>query len=199
MRLPLLLVVSCLSVPALAEDEAPKLNDAEKHAIAEKLATNLEPLLIARAVGAPALYGAEVCRIQHELKLFQDGLDSERKIGKESGVVDLAELHSSGEAVVSIKQELSELMAEAKKYKVKPASCKTPLVMALATCEAPECGVLKAQQDAIHAYAVKPNGPHIDDALGILAKLTEKYPDVAAALDQRVAALLSVLGIAKKP
>lgn len=199
MRLPLcLLIASCLAAPAFAEDEAPK-TDAEKHALAEQLASALEPLLVARAIGAPALYGAEVCRIQHELKLFQDGIDYERRVGKESGVVNLAELHSGGEAVVSIKQELAELMADAKKYKVKPAPCKTPLVIALATCEAPECAILTEKASAINAYASIPKGKHVDNALGHLAMIAEKFPDVSAALEQRVAALLKVLGVAKKP
>lgn len=195
MKLLALVLLAALPCVVVAQD----LDDAaRKRAIAERLAASLEPVLLAKWIGAPAIYGAAVCTLEGQLAQFEAARAYELEIGRESGVVNLEGLHDSGEAIVLLRGELAELQTSMAKYGVTPLDCDSDLVAALLGCAGPQCAVLERQADAILAYAALPAKGAEVEAMA-RAVLAAKSPDVLAELEQRVEVLLATLGSQAPP
>jgi hypothetical protein len=117
------------------------------------------------------------------------------RLAQELGAVDLTKLHEDGEAIVSLKREIKEIEATAKKDKARPAPCSHPVVAAIvAGCSADGCAQLADNLDVISAYSVQKRKTENEATIERTKTLIlAKYPDIWAALEAKVAGVLQAV------
>lgn len=191
-------LLTLLCATAHAQDAgAPPPVDAKRPKALEA-AEAIVPTLIGRKINPAVFAGIEVCELKGQLKGIEAEVAQERAIGKESGVVDLANLHQAGELIVAIKGDLKATIEKYAKRKVKPLPCTHPQVVKLASCDrkADETCAMFAEKAegmkaaSIDAHDKDENGASLENLRGIIA---QKWPDIAADTDAKVAAALAWL------
>jgi hypothetical protein len=195
-RLPVLaLVLVSAGAQAQTADAGASHAAREMRVMAQQLADDLLAALVGKRVAAGVAFGALVCGKQAEVKRWQDAIAYERSIGKESGVVNMEELHSFGEMLVLAKNDLKDARESARHYKVTLAACSHPGVLRFLACEPNQdkaCRDAQANGVLIAGYSAQPETT--EEASAALDVLQAKAPDIAADLKARVDAVVALLG-----